>query len=244
MRRLIRAVIFDLGGTLMHPRGPWEPVQERADQALVDSLSRSGFRIPPGFAGGFRWRLARYYREREKNLFETTYFSVLREMLVEQSPGPFKDSDVRAALDALYAVTQSNWEMEPDAALTLRMLESGGYRLGLVSNAGDDKDVKTLARRFQFDGFFDFILTSAACSYRKPHPRIFELALAHWGFASGEAAMVGDALDADIFGAQQAGLYSIWYPANLLPSGAVFHIHPDATVARLLDIPDLLNKLT
>lgn len=241
MSRFIRAVLFDLGGTLMHARGSWEPVEARADQALVESLHQNGFQIPPGFAEGFRWRLSRYYREREQSLFETTYFSVLREMLAEHHPGPLNDAHLRGALDSLYAVTQLNWELEKDAALTLRMLESGGYRLGLVSNAGDDKDVKTLARRFRIDGFFDFILTSAACSYRKPHPRIFELALAHWGCPPGECAMVGDLPEADILGAQQAGLYSIWYNPGALPAASV---QPDATVGRLLEIPALLHQLS
>lgn len=240
MNRFIRAVLFDLGGTLMRPRGPWEPVEARADQALVTALAENGFNLPPDFAGGFRWRLSRYYREREQNLFETTYFSVLREMLAEHNPGPINDGRVRLALDALYAVTQANWQLEKDAALTLRVLESAGYRLGLVSNAGDDKDVKTLARRFRIEGFFDFILTSAACSYRKPHPRIFELALAHWGFPPGEAAMVGDIPEADILGAQQAGIYSILIaPDSAVPAA----IRPDAVVSRLLDLPELLNRL-
>jgi len=241
MSRFIRAVLFDLGGTLMRPRGPWEPVEARADKELVNSLAESGFDLPPDFAGGFRWRLSRYYREREQNLFETTYFSVLRELLAEHNPEPINDARVRLSLDALYAVTQANWQLEKDAALTLRMLESAGYRLGLVSNAGDDKDVKTLARRFRIEGFFDFILTSAACSYRKPHPRIFELALAHWGFPSSEAAMVGDMPEADILGAQQAGIYSILFAPD---SAATASVRPDAFVSRLLDLPELLNRLT
>jgi len=240
MRPFVRAVLFDLGGTLMHPRGPWEPVEARADQALVESLLQNGFQVPPDFAGGFRWRLSRYHRERDQSLFETTYFSVLREMLAEHDPRPLSDARVRAALDSLYAVTQSNWELDQDAALTLGILESGGYRLGLVSNAGDDKDVKTLVRRFHIERYFDFILTSAACSYRKPHPRIFELALAHWGLPPGEAAMVGDLLEADILGAQNAGLFSIWYDRA---GGPASTIQPNAIVNRLLDLPELLGGL-
>lgn len=242
MSRFIRAVLLDLGGTLMRPRASWEPVEARADHALLEALLQNGFQVPPGFAEGFRWRLSRYYREREQSLFETTYFSVLSEMLAEHNPTPLNDALVRSSLDALYAITQSNWELEKDTVLTLRMLESGGYRLGLVSNAGDDKDVKTLARRFRIDGFFDFILTSAACSYRKPHPRIFELALAHWGCPPTEAAMVGDLLEVDVRGAQRAGLYSIWYNPSSVPPAA--SVSPDAVLSRLLDLPVLLNRLS
>jgi FMN phosphatase YigB (HAD superfamily) len=82
--------------------------------------------------------------------------------------------------------------------------------MGIISNAGDDKDVSQLVGRFQLECFFDFVLTSAACSFRKPHPRIFEMALAHWNIPASEAIMVGDSLEADIMGAQKAGLLGVW----------------------------------
>ncbi len=82
--------------------------------------------------------------------------------------------------------------------------------MGLISNAGDDQDVQQLARRFGIAKYFDFILTSAACSYRKPHRRIFEIALSNWYFLPSEAVMVGDNLDADVRGAQSVGLFTVW----------------------------------
>jgi putative hydrolase of the HAD superfamily len=101
----------------------------------------------------------------------------------------------------------------------------------------------TLARNFNIEGFFDFILTSASCSYRKPHPRIFELGLVHWGFSPDEAAMVGDTLAADILGAKRAGLFSIWYPAHVSNLDDRTQVRPDATVASLLEIPELLARI-
>jgi HAD superfamily hydrolase (TIGR01662 family) len=252
----------------MHAREPWEPITDRADLALVEHLSAHGYDLPRGFAAAFRQRLARVHQEREQNLIETTYLSVLREMLVEHRSGDFDENLVRSALDALYAVTQENWKLEDDAHLTLKMLESAGYRLGMVSNAGDDKDVRVLAERFGIQGYFDFILTSASCGYRKPHPRIFELALANWDFPATEVAMVGDTLEADVLGANKAGIYSIWITRRVrnalrtrwrfllfnlvyriwVASGA--HIPnykgsfaPDARLQDLIEIPTLLNKL-
>lgn len=243
MGRFIRAVLFDLGNTLMYGLEAWEPVEAQADKALAASLQRSGLDVPESFAGEFRARLARYYHEREQSLFETTYFSVLQELLSEQGFGRLGETEIRSALRALYGVTQANWVLDKDALITLRMLESAGYRLGLVSNAGDDEDVRTLARNFGIDRFFDFILTSAACSYRKPHPRIFEVALMHWGFPASETAMVGDTLDADILGAQRAGMFSIWYTAHVFRIPEASEVKPDAIVSRLLDVPGLLTRM-
>ncbi len=90
----------------------------------------------------------------------------------------------------------------------------------------------------------DFILTSAACSYRKPHPRIFELALVHWHIPASETAMVGDTLEADVLGAQKAGLYSIWITRRAnLKSEDVLRIQPDLSLPTLAGIPAALKAL-
>lgn len=244
MGRFIRAVLFDLGNTLMYGLEAWGPVEAQADRALAASLQRSGLEVPESFAAQFRARLARYYREREQSLFETTYFSVLQELLSEQGFAGLDEAEIRSALGALYRVTQANWILDKDTLLSLRILESAGYRLGLVSNAGDDEDVRTLARNFGIDRFFDFILTSAACSYRKPHPRIFEVALMHWGFPASETAMVGDSLEADILGAERAGMFSIWYTAHVSRIPEASEIRPDAIASHLLEVPELLTRMS
>jgi putative hydrolase of the HAD superfamily len=116
--------------------------------------------------------------------------------------------------------------------------------MGLISNAGDDEDVQQLARRFGIDQYFDFILTSAACSYRKPHPRIFELALSNWYFLPSEAVMVGDNLDADVRGAKNAGLYTIWLTRRAgKRSDLEMTVQPDASLSALWELPAFLDRL-
>jgi FMN phosphatase YigB (HAD superfamily) len=52
-----------------------------------------------------------------------------------------------------------------------------GYRLGLISNAGDDADVQTLLDQANLRAYFEIILTSAGQGIRKPNPKIFWTAL-------------------------------------------------------------------
>jgi HAD superfamily hydrolase (TIGR01662 family) len=245
MPRFIRAILFDLGGTLMYARDPWPPIEAHADLTFAQSLLNQGVNIdPPAFVKEFRARLNEYYIERDENLFETSYLFVARELLQEKGYGNLSEAVLRSALDRLFAITQANWTLEPDAWSTLQILESSGYRLGIISNAGDNKDVFQLVESFRIEPFFDFILTSAACSYRKPHPRIFELALAHWQIPAAEAAMVGDTLEADILGAQKAGLYSIWITRRAnLKSDDVLRIQPDISLPTLADIPSALTRI-
>lgn len=243
--RLIRAVLFDLGGTLMYSRDPWGPILDRGYQALSDSLLEHGFNLDKSeLPKTVRYHLDRYFARRDEDLFETTYLFVIREMLAEHGYPKVDSAIIRRALDAFYAHTQPNWILEDDALLMLRTLEAGGYRLGLVSNAGDNQDVFQLTDRFQIEPFFDFILTSAACSYRKPHPRIFELALAHWNIPAQEIAMVGDSLEADIAGAAQLGIYTVWITRRVSHAGARSGVQPDASIQELSELPILLSHLS
>jgi len=244
-RRFIRAILFDLGGTLMYARNPWPPIVQQADEALADYLGEKGIVLNRDtFPYEFRTRLEEYYNRREHDLFETTYLFILQELLTEKGYGDVPDNVLRAALDRLFSVTQQNWILEDDAISTLKKLDTSGYRMGLISNAGDNKDVLQLVDRFGLRSYFEFIVTSAACSYRKPHPRIFELALSNWYFLPEEAAMVGDTLDADIRGAKKAGLYSIWISRRAMPDEEELQrIQPDATVVALSELPALLDKI-
>jgi len=244
-RNILRAVIFDLGGTLMYERNSWYSVNAKADEALTLYLRQQGLELNLStFPIEFRRRLDEYFRQREQDLLETTYSFVLRDVLTDKGYQDIPEDILRNALDRLFSITQTNWLLEQDTLPALKKLEQDGYRMGLISNAGDDKDVQQLVRKFGITGYFDFILTSAACSYRKPHPRIFELALSNWYFLPSEAVMVGDNLDADIRGAKGAGLLGIWLSrrAGSNPEGRD-KVQPDASVSTLSELPAILDQL-
>jgi HAD superfamily hydrolase (TIGR01549 family) len=244
-RNFLRAVLFDLGGTLMYERATWDAVNARADDALTNYLREQGLELNLStFPREFRNRLRKYFTQREQDLLETTYSFVLRDVLKDKGYGDLAENIIRNALDQLFAITQTNWVLEADALPTLQKLEKDGYRMGLISNAGDDQDVQQLARRFGITRYFDFILTSAACSYRKPHRRIFELALSNWYFLPSEAVMVGDNLDADVRGAQSVGLFSVWISRRAGGrSEDQLSIQPDASLSSLSELPSVLDRL-
>lgn len=244
-RNFLRAVIFDLGGTLMYERAGWDRIIHQADEALTTYLREQGMELNlSSFPREFRKRIDRYFRKREKDLLETTYSFVLRDVLSDKGYEDVPDSIIRNALDRLFAITQTNWILEEDSLPTLQKLEEDGYRLGMISNAGDDQDVQQLARRFGISRYFDFIVTSASCSYRKPHPRIFELALSNWYFLPSEAVMVGDNPDADIRGAKSAGLYAVWLSRRAgWQNGDPLPVQPDASLSTLSELPALLDRL-
>ena len=229
----------------MYERANWGAITAQADDALTNYLLAEGMELNLStFPREFRKRLDKYFKKREKDLLETTYSFVLRDVLEDKGYRDIPDGIIRSALDRLFAVTQTNWVLEGDTLQTLKKLETDGYRMGLISNAGDDQDVQQLARRFGIAQYFDFILTSAACSYRKPHRRIFELALSNWYFLPSEAVMVGDNLDADIRGAQSVGLYAVWISRRAgRRTEEQLSVQPDASLSTLRELPAILDRL-
>jgi putative hydrolase of the HAD superfamily len=227
----IRHILFDLGGTLMHARGDWPPIFERADQALTNKLSKHHITLDTKI---FRGRLHQYYEQRDKDFQETTYHFVLRELLKELGYAEVSETILRSALDAMFSVTQSNWVLEDDALGILQKLKSANYHLGIFSNAGDDQDVRDLVKKFGIHSYFDFVLTSASCFYRKPHARAFEIALAQWSISPEDAVMVGDSLEADIFGAKNLGMQTIWITRRAqFSADEKKRIHPDFSMSGL-----------
>jgi HAD superfamily hydrolase (TIGR01662 family) len=235
-------LLFDLGGTLMHARGDWNLVHRHADDALVRRLAEHGIALESRI---FRERLHDYYARRDKDHQETTYHFVLRELLGVLGYREIPEAVLRSALDALYAVTQRNWELEEDALPVLASLRARGHRLGILSNAGDDQDVQQIVAGFGIRDFFDFVLTSAKCFYRKPHPRAFELALAHWNANPREAAMVGDSLEADIQGAHQLRMHTIWITRRAeFTEGQLRSVRPEFSIRALGELLPMLDRLS
>lgn len=241
----IKLVLFDLGKTLIYPVQPWAEVMALADQAMRLELERSGlFAHPPLEAMEFQAELNRYYDQRSVDFVETSAFSVLDDYLRSKGLTKTPEKVVRSALRAMYAITQKNWQIEEDAIPTLETLKSSGYQIGLLSNAADDLDVQQLVDHWNLRPFFKYTLTSSRAGMRKPHERMFRMALDHFSIPADQAAMVGDILEADILGANHMGIYSIWITRRvLLPAEGELSIQPQAVISRLYQLPDLLDSL-
>jgi putative hydrolase of the HAD superfamily len=243
----IRAVIFDLGNTLVYFDGRWPQVLTQADKELAQALQENGFDLEAEVVERlFGERMVAYRQTREDDLVEHSTAAILQGVMDELGYPQVPEEVLRHVLARLYAVSQKHWIPEPDAVTTIQSLSERGYLLGVVSNAGDDADVQTLVDKVGIRHCLDFIVSSAAFGFRKPDPRIFRFALDCWDLPPEEVAMVGDTLEADILGANQAGLFSIWLTrrvdqAAVQPIRA--RIQPDAEVASLSALVDLFSMI-
>ena len=94
-----------------------------------------------------------------------------------------------------------------DVEPALRSLAEAGLKIGLISNT--QRPLDEFAAHFALDHIFSAAISSAELGYLKPHPAIFEAALAAVGEPPASAVMVGDSVKADIEGARQVGMRAV-----------------------------------
>jgi HAD superfamily hydrolase (TIGR01662 family) len=246
MAKHFEAIFFDLGDTLLYFDGDWPEVFFRARQVLLRSLQQAGIDLRPEFVEDFYQRMSAYYRERDTEFIEYTVKSVLINILEERGFQAIPDKILTRALADMHLITQAHWIPEDDALTTLALLSQRGYRLALISNASDDPNTQVLVDKLGAREIFEVIISSAALGVRKPNPRIFQDALERMNLAPEKAAMVGDTLGADILGARNAGIFSIWITRHAKTPGNLAHadtIFPDTQIETLSELPRLLEQL-
>ena len=123
----------------------------------------------------------------------------------------------------------------PGAVDTLRRLKEAGIRLGMITNGGSGSQ-RGKIERFRLDRFFEHIQVEGELGIGKPDVRAFRHALDALGVAPADAWMVGDDLEFDIRGAQQAGIYAVWVDPRGDGPPAESAIRPDRTIASLSDL--------
>jgi len=99
-----------------------------------------------------------------------------------------------------------------EGALDLLKALDGDYKIGVISNCilFDDLYKEVFVSK-GLDAYIDHYIFSYSRQIRKPDPRLFQECLDHFQVAAGEAVMVGDSLKADMAGAKQVGMTTIWY---------------------------------
>jgi putative hydrolase of the HAD superfamily len=101
----------------------------------------------------------------------------------------------------------STFPVFPEVFNALATLRTGEYVLGIISNW--DWNLPRICRELGLAKYFDFILVSSRVGCAKPHPGIFQRALAIASVAPVQALHVGDSIYADVNGARAAGLDAV-----------------------------------
>ena len=183
----IRAVVFDLYGTLIHLR-------ETAFQKGIVRLVRAPRREWIGFLRDVLVVTA--YPDREAFV----------DAVLERFPAGEREAARRRALELL-DLELASAEVEPSARTVLGFLRRRGYRLGLLTNSGSP--FREPFERAGLAECFDAAIFSADLGHKKPAEAAYRAVLAALGVGPAEALMVGDSLANDVNAPAALGMQTL-----------------------------------
>jgi putative hydrolase of the HAD superfamily len=241
-----RAVIFDMGGTLMRfvrpGSGSWRELEEPGIRGVYQYLLEQGHPIAA-----------------HEDAFVETMFQRLAEGWEQSTGGHINlravdwiasgaaDHDLTldevALLEAARRYARSiraGVRATEGAVATLAALRERGYRLGLISNTiwPAEFHLEDLAEIGVLP-YLEHLIFSGEAGIWKPNPQIFRHALDALGAEPGAAIFVGDSPREDIRGAQAVGMRAVWLRSREFPLGDA---QPDGVVDTLPELLPILDQ--
>jgi putative hydrolase of the HAD superfamily len=198
-RSQVKAVLFDLGGTLVYTTEIPE-VYKRALEAHGITCSLEA--------------ISHAYKEAEKHLDIKKLATLFEEYWVRLNLQILRRLGIRKNVRALAETIADQWwdhseaDLYPDVEETLQRLRSMGLKIGIVTN-GLESDYRQVLRKVGLLDFFDVKVGVDAVGKMKPHGDIFLYALTKLEVSPSETLFVGDQLREDYQGAKSAGLRPI-----------------------------------
>lgn len=206
---MIKAVIYDVGGTLLYPKPPIEELCAYAEEV-------SGLHIPPEAFGKALPYLRHFMAERDQPLGSLWGSDArLRQAWAEYYAEAMRTIGVPATDEQMLTLggIMSDWYTHPDrwsvyddVPATLAEGRRRGLVQGVVSDWG--ADLVAILHGLDLSALLDFVVASGIVGYAKPSPEIFQHALVRAGVAGHEALYVGDTYALDVLGARAAGLHA------------------------------------
>ncbi len=204
---MLRAITFDATGTLFH--------SPRLGRIYSEVLGRHGVEIE---ARRVEQLVRRVWQEFDcATPMGVDRFSVEQggarawwarflERLCEHAEAPRPSRFAAVELYDRFARADS-WELFPDVVATLEELCAGEVELAVVSNW--DERLPHLLEELGIARYFSEVVFSAEAGFEKPHPGIFESALARLSLEPEEVLHVGDSRRLDVEGAQAIGMRAV-----------------------------------
>lgn len=230
----IRAILFDLDGTLRHNRPRYNDVMAHfaVEYGAPDTYQDR--------CRAERW-LHYYWAQSSDVQLDMANFGELspefwknhtRRYLIAYGHSPDQAAQVAAEV---YQRMSTEYDprpwVPPEVFDVLRALKSAGFLLGIVSNRTNplDEELQSLG----LNNYVDLTLTAGEVNSWKPDTGIFLHAIMRLKVSPTEALYVGDNYYADVIGARNAGLR----PVLLDPDG----VFPEVECEVIHELNDLIG---
>ncbi|MGQ9782146.1 MAG: HAD family hydrolase [Nitrososphaeria archaeon] len=202
VNHMIKAVLFDLGGTLIH--GNDSPDLYRAYNRLLRAhgIERTLSDIENAFSGVYKKRVVEKILYGGGSFWAKFNLLLLKKLGVEQGA-----SDLAKCLDREW------WDyvdiaLYPDVLPLLKELRLRKLKLGVVTN-GTESDIDTILKKVGLESFFELKVGIDTFKKVKPDREVFSGCSARLCLLPSEILFVGDSVENDYVGASDAGMNAL-----------------------------------
>lgn len=247
---MIRAVLFDVGGTLHEVHHDPE-MAARYSRRLLDILSQRGIALPIDAASLtplLHENAEAYKHWSEESRVELPAPRIWNEFYLKDFHiGEALLAPIAEELSWMYDATRVKNVPRPHMRETIALLHEMGMVQGIISNMISTSFVPRLVEDYGIAPYLSCVVVSAAAGIRKPDPAIFELAAKECGVPCSEMAYVGDTLSRDVLGCRNAKValsIQIRNP-SIAHRDAAFAgtgLAPDVLIDDLAEIPGIISR--
>jgi HAD superfamily hydrolase (TIGR01549 family) len=243
----VRAVIFDLGHTIID-FGPAEDALRDTYRRVLATLSETAEARLPGEEAMIEGVTRRIFRDVEESYereeLEELDILALFDTALQDLGLRLDAATVREIAQMEHRALASGEVLPADNVEAIKEVRRRGLKIGLVSNVTLMPDLmREDLERLGLLPYFDVTVFSSEEMVRKPHPRIYQAALARLEVPGSQAVFVGDRLKEDVRGPKDAGMRAVLTTQFRQEDPATAAVQPDAVIARLADLPAALSHM-
>ena len=246
---MLKAILFDLDDTLIDWsgfQGNWDAISRRSLQRVFNYIQEAIHPLDDEetFVQVFNDLTRLAWFKAQENLLAPHLGSVLVETAVALgAPADAPGLTAQQCLQAHEWQVIEGTRIFPEVIDVLTLLQESGIKVGIVTNAFQPMWMRDIEMRDL--GLLDFFpecrFSAADVGYLKPHRKIFELALECLDVQPEHTVFIGDSPDADIAGAQAAGLRAILRRVSHPQPMSSGLIVPDHQISNLSELPQILD---
>jgi putative hydrolase of the HAD superfamily len=196
-----KAVLFDLDDTLLNR-------EKAVDQLFLLILEKCYEDVKPSV----KEKMLQTFKEYDKRAYGCNNKTTVLESFFDEFPPKYRilNHDIQDFWNAHFPHCFSTSQDTINIVNTIRK----NVKVGLITNGSSERQQAKITNT-HLNSCFDIIIISEEVGISKPDKRIFELALNKLNVQAEDTLFVGDDLEKDIGGCQNANIKGIWFNPHM-----------------------------